>query len=266
MLIVEKSRDTNGVMIKGDFFDLDRLYFAIMKFTGLHGIEAQCYFDGCSEACENLLGLCYEIRHAWQGDRGIEQVYNGIQDEWFDDSKGLNVCLQEDVDEDELDIDEEDNDDVTYHSDTFRFFRRNFPDISSQNAYFSIPLSFPEITFYVLILSDLLKKKNVFLRAVEDAVEHAGALQALNKEYYYFNAETDIARIIMLVKQVLRTLYVFIGEDEYFKLIHEFDQHNDFAANCNLERINQIITDYGKQEHKQDDPKILTNLLTSFFE
>ncbi len=35
--------------------------------------------------CENLLGLCYEIRHAWQGDRNIEQVFNGIHEDWFDD-------------------------------------------------------------------------------------------------------------------------------------------------------------------------------------
>lgn len=65
--------------------DLDRLYFAIYKFTEFHGVDSTCTFPGYDATCENLLGLCYEIRHAWQGDRDIEQVYNGIREDWFDD-------------------------------------------------------------------------------------------------------------------------------------------------------------------------------------
>ena len=70
---------TSGVFIKGDFFDFDRLYFALMKYTGSHGMNDICPFPGSEAACENLLGLGYELRHAWQGDRDIEEIYNGIQ-------------------------------------------------------------------------------------------------------------------------------------------------------------------------------------------
>jgi hypothetical protein len=88
---------------------LDRLYFAIVKFTGFHGIDSQCTFPGYDAVCESLLGLCYEIRHAWQGARDIEQVYNGIHEDWFDDDR-LEVRWGEDPDAD---------DDEAYQNDEF---------------------------------------------------------------------------------------------------------------------------------------------------
>ena len=259
MLSVQKSSNTNGVILRGDFFDLDRLYFAIMKFTGFHGKDDQCVFDNCSEACENLLGLCYEIRHAWQGDRGIEEVYNGIKNEWFDDYEESEVSLYEDNDDDD-DYD----DDINYGVRMFRFSRKNFPKINTQNAYFSINLTFPEIVFYALILMSLLKKKDVFFQSTKNSLEQADLLQGFNKEYCYFEAEIDVARITILTMQTLKTLYQFIGEEEYFSFVNRFDQLDDFSVTCDLERINQLLVNYGKSEYKQDDPKVLMRTLNSF--
>jgi len=36
MIIVEKAKYTSGVLLSGDFFDFDRLFFAIVKFIGTH--------------------------------------------------------------------------------------------------------------------------------------------------------------------------------------------------------------------------------------
>ena len=256
MFSIEKSSNTNGVTLKGDFFDLDRLYFAIMKFTGNHGIDDKCPFDNCYLTCENLLSLCYELRHAWQGDRDIEQVYNGVGEEWFSDNKTTAVYQPE-----EEDAYDEDN---NYGIITPRFSREHFPDVNTQNMYFSVNITFPEIVFYGLILSSLLEKKDLFFQSIKDKVEQTEALQELNKEYHYFDAEIDIARLTILNKQIHKALYRFIGEEEYFSYMNKLVRLDDFSENCNLERINKLIADYSKKKYKQDDPKILMRTLNSF--
>jgi len=256
MFSVEKSSNTNGVTLKGDFFDLDRLYFAIMKFTGNHGINDKCPFDNCYLACENLLGLCYELRHAWQGDRDIEQVYNGVEEEWFSDNKKTAVCQLE-----REGICDEAN---SYGIITPYFSREHFPDVNTQNTYFSVNLIFPEIIFYGLLLSSLLEKKDLFLQSIEDKAEQTEALQELRKEYYYFDAEIDIARLTILKNQIHKALYHFVGEEEYFSYMNKLARLDDFSENCNLDRINKLIADYGKKEYVQDDPKILMRTLNSF--
>jgi len=262
MFYIDKPRNSSGVHLEGDFFALDRLYFAIMKFTGFYGIDGRCNFPGCSQAAENLLGLCYEIRHAWQGKRNIVQVYNGIREYWFDDYVEAAACSCGDDDED----DEYgfDDDDGSFDMNIGVFSRADFPDVSSQNTYFSAAFSFPELVFYALVLKDLLRKKDLFMRAAEESMEADEMIRDLNKEYYYFDAETDIARLTMLVKQTLRALYKFVGADEYFAFMSRFGQFNDFSANCDLEKINRLIVDYSEKEYELDEPKSLMSTLYAF--
>lgn len=167
MIIVEKARERNGVLLKGDFFDLDRLYFAIYKYTGFHGFDNECIYSGYDDVCENLLGLCYEIRHAWQGDRNIEQIYNGIHEYWFDDYEEPHLLKT--IDKNDLNglHDENLSKKESYPNDefAFKFSREDFPNVTENNTYFSIPMTFPEAVFYSLILLELLKKKDVFLQA-----------------------------------------------------------------------------------------------------
>lgn len=266
MIIVEKSREGSGVLLKGDFFDLDRLYFAIYKYTGFHGPDNKCIFPGYDAVCENLLGLCYEIRHAWQGDRNIEQVYNGIREYWFDDYKepelknihknDLNGLCDKNFELEDANL----NDEIT-----FKFSRKDFPNVIENNTYFSIPIIFPEAIFYSLILLELLKKKDVFLQARKLLAEKNDALIELNKEYYYFQANEDIARITLFTSQTLHTLYIFIGEERYTAFINKFYGQKDFFLNCDLENINSILEDYGEKEYENDNPDNLFAVLMSFF-
>jgi len=269
MFNVYKSRDTNGVTLSGDFFDFDRLYFAITKFTGNYGDKIPSAFENCSAVCENLLGLCYEIRHAWQGDRGIEQVYNGIQEYWFDDYKESDIRI---LDDDEEDEDDEDDDEYSFEEEgtnddsmfAVRFSRSDFPEIGAQNAYFTVTLSFPEIILYALLLSALLDKKDSFLQIVKNYKEQEPMLQELYDDYRYFDAEIDIARITILVKKIFQSLYHFIGEKDYFSFMTEFKRIDDFSVECDLEKINQTIVDYNEKEYDQDDPEIIKRVLFSF--
>ena len=107
MISIKSTPKLNGITIQGDFDDLNNLYEAISDYTTfyidgiLNEIEAEyvkehgvaikdmtaeqrdtffqlnqseiTYFE---ELRENILGLCYDIRHAYQGDRNIETVEN----------------------------------------------------------------------------------------------------------------------------------------------------------------------------------------------
>ena len=261
MIYIEKAKDTNGVFLKGDFFDLDRLYFAILKFTGYHGMDDRCAFPGCAAICESLLGLCYEMRHAWQGDRGLEQVFNGIHNEWFDDHQETDVCL-----DDDSDFDEGNEGDYPSSERIFQFSREEFPEVSEHNTYFSIHLSFPELIYYALILSDLLDKKDLFIQARKTLMEQSGPLQELHKKYYYFEAEADIARLTIFVKQAQQALYQFIGEDKYLSFMNNFEKIDEFSVTCNKDAMNQAMEDYAIKEFKQDDPETLMSILASYLE
>ncbi len=267
MITVEKAQKSNGVLIKGDFFDLDRLYFAIYKYTGFHGIDDKCTFPGYEEVCENLLGLCYEIRHAFQGDRDIEQVYNGIQQNWFDEYKESDLLenmhlnnLDSQYSED-FDIEDE----TLNFEANYKFSRKDFPNITSNNIYFVISISFPEAIFYSLILLELLKKKDVFLLKRKLLAEENNDLNELNKEYYYFGTNEDISRITLFTNHVLNILYRFIGEEKYTSFMNMFYNQKDFFLNCNLQYINYILADYAKKEYETDILDNLYSVLMSFF-
>jgi hypothetical protein len=64
MINVKSTKQITGVEISGDYEDLNALYSALTNVIGEEG----CYEDyySCSM---HVLGLCYDIRHAYQGDR-----------------------------------------------------------------------------------------------------------------------------------------------------------------------------------------------------
>ena len=262
MITVEKAQNTNGVLLKGDFFDLDRLYFAIMKFTGFHGYQKECTFTGCEVVCESLLGLCYELRHAWQGDRDIVQMYNGIHNEWFDD---YTECFSHaHYGFDDFEGEENIDDDAYIDGDLPCFSRKDFPDAREHNIYFSILFTFPEIVFYALILSDLLKMKELFFLSRKRLAEETGLMQEIDKEYYLFHAKEDISRMTIFVTQTLYTLYKFIGEERYAGFIGKFDKIENYSCICDITGQNQAIVRYGEKKYEQDDPEILMSTLNSF--
>ena len=73
MLTVTATPNQAGVKISGEYFDLDNL---VMSFYKVIGDEDKYY--GYEGARMRILGLCYDIRHAAQGDRNIERVFNGL--------------------------------------------------------------------------------------------------------------------------------------------------------------------------------------------
>ncbi|WP_067625543.1 DUF6904 family protein [Alicyclobacillus acidiphilus] len=73
MLTITNTPNLTGLSISGDYLDLDTLYMSLLTIVGDEG-----EYDGYEGARLRVLGVCYDIRHAIQGDREVEFVPNGM--------------------------------------------------------------------------------------------------------------------------------------------------------------------------------------------
>ncbi|MGI5839548.1 MAG: DUF6904 family protein [bacterium] len=78
MITVKNTPSLTGVEISGDFNDLDNLVEALHTITIDEDNEKQRQYLDISM---RVLGLCYDIRHAGQGDREIRLVDNYMTEE-----------------------------------------------------------------------------------------------------------------------------------------------------------------------------------------
>lgn len=76
MILVENSPNSTGVAIYGDHFDFEKLYDALHHIVG-----NEDEFISFNTARIRVLGVCYDIRHALMGNREIEFVDNGMNEE-----------------------------------------------------------------------------------------------------------------------------------------------------------------------------------------
>lgn len=75
MLTMMSTPNHTGVKISGDYFDLDELNQAFYNVIGKE--DQYLDFEGSRR---RILGVSYEIRHAAQGDRNVEFVFNGLHE------------------------------------------------------------------------------------------------------------------------------------------------------------------------------------------
>ncbi|WP_353893626.1 hypothetical protein PRVXH_000377 [Proteinivorax hydrogeniformans] len=76
MLIVKNTPNNTGVSISGDYEDLNELYLALHDIVGEEG-----EFIGYDSSRIRVLGVCYDLRHAFMGHRSIELVDNGMNEQ-----------------------------------------------------------------------------------------------------------------------------------------------------------------------------------------
>jgi len=92
MIKLENTKRGLGICIKGDYEDLNELYDAISQVSDLFFStitesilddykknkidekQKEEYLDSYESMHDCILGLCYDIRHAYQGDRKIEYI------------------------------------------------------------------------------------------------------------------------------------------------------------------------------------------------
>lgn len=78
MISIKNTENLAGVTISGDFNDLYNLVEAFHEITIDEYSEKHQSYIGMST---RVLGLCYDVRHAYQGDREVELVDNNINED-----------------------------------------------------------------------------------------------------------------------------------------------------------------------------------------
>lgn len=77
MISAKPTENLAGITIEGDHDDFYEIMESIYRMTGLE----ESYDDYYWSVKNRLLGVCYDIRHAFMGDRDIKLVDNGVHDE-----------------------------------------------------------------------------------------------------------------------------------------------------------------------------------------
>ncbi len=249
MLQAVLDKDTVGIIIRGEFFELDKLYFLNERLAGTYGINSICLLEGYQEATVVLKSLNYEIRHAEHGDRDLYLAYNGIRKDWFA-PKGtpdaqivkeenandpqeiideiedavmmdLDMDLEEfyDMDEDEqCDALEElnlDYDDIEVylswlHKDQTWFFKsEDYPDFSENNTYLQFRIPFAEGLLYAMIYRDLLSKKAEF---IEKMIQQAKKSKNELRDYELDFCRRRLPSELLLAEMLMTQLFSCVYE------------------------------------------------------
>lgn len=77
MISAKPTENLVGIIIEGDYEDFYEIVESIHRMTGFE----ENYDDCCWSIKNRLLGICYDMRHAFMGDRDIKLVDNGVHDE-----------------------------------------------------------------------------------------------------------------------------------------------------------------------------------------
>lgn len=77
MIAAKATENLTGITLEGDYDDLHEIVKSIYRMTGLE----EDYEDDYWSVKNRLLGVCYDIRHAFMGDREVKLVDNGVHEE-----------------------------------------------------------------------------------------------------------------------------------------------------------------------------------------
>lgn len=77
MILAKPTENLTGVTVEGSFDDFYEITDSIYRMTGFE----ERYDDFYWGVKNRLLAVCYDIRHAYMGDREVKLVDNGVHDE-----------------------------------------------------------------------------------------------------------------------------------------------------------------------------------------
>ena len=220
MIKIENTENFAGVTISGDFDDFQNLVDAFDAITISEDDEKNVrYFDKSTR----VLGLCYDIRHAFMGDREISLVDNGMDRE------------------------------------TMAFQSQITPE---KNVYYQCNYLYPEMFFVTIAINELLemyikknsKPKNDYSGALNKAVIWDKNITIVRLLQSAFN---ECVKNTM--SQASYTRWLNIMNDRYMDILlisgHFLDHHNiEFLNMGKDQRFKKLaITAKRIVEYQQDD-------------
>jgi len=215
MIKFENTENLAGVSITGDYYDFNNLVDAF------HNITVDEYSEKNSEYAEmsiRVLGVCYDIRHAYQGDREVVLLDNEMDDEK-----------------------------MKYHSIL----------TTSKNVYYKCNLLYPEMLYVTIALNELVilrmkelsKKKNAYEIAFDKNVvwdETIAAIRNFQAEFAKCVKELLTERSFsMWCKYMNDAYYIFAMYHQYLDLLNiQYLNMTKEKRLKNFTKISKRIADY----------------------
>lgn len=212
MIELTNTPNLMGIEIKGDYNDLNELYDALSKITDLYVTQSRQNLEKQEKAgeitkqiAENgwryyqdfedcMLGLNYDIRHAYQGDRGVTYEENGA------DSIGrMAECIYE-VDGDAIEKERKKG--------------------QAGNLYFTVQILYPWAIYYLLNLSVM----------VDDWYDEK-LMKKMIFPYDEILCRKDQTIIEHFTMSLWKCLQEALGRKKGLQLF-QFHEHNMGEANC----------------------------------
>ena len=177
MIKVRNTPQLAGITILGDYEDLNALYDAVSNYSRFFlGHQDN---DNAQNCLECLLGLCYDLRHAYQGDRGYESVENRA------DSIGLMAGVIYELPQE--------------YKNRVEAARASY---DNGNLYFSVEVLYPWALYYMFTLN-----------AITDAHFRSQWFEDLEVPYDKYTAEKDEALLRYFVQLIWEALRSEIPDD-----------------------------------------------------
>ena len=193
MLQIKTTPNLYGITLMGDYLDLDALYDSLSRYLAFYQ-DNMSQFQPYHEY-EYLLSLNYDIRHAYQGDRGTEIMENNAE------AVGM---MAENIYEISPAAKKE-----------FRDIRKNF---SKGNLYFSVEILYPLVFHYMISLENILDDEPMeyWFRDEQEREE-----EWMNN-YSRLDAEYDRAKIREFIMLLWTNVQSLLGRDEAMKIYNYF--------------------------------------------
>ena len=202
MITARPTEHLTGIIIEGEYEDFDELVDGIYRMTGL----VEDYGDLYWSVKNRLLGLCYDIRHAYQGDRNVKLVDNGVFDEM-----------------------------MKWHS----------MIMPKQNVHFSVEVLFPEALFIAFAVPEIYSYSSIYYgenaRRLQEREEHPRKFADRYAEYC-----KDKALIDLLISAIYSAFADVVGDEEFEKLIRSKErkygrEYQNYATQyvdkCNIDYL-----------------------------
>ena len=213
MIQLSNTPNLMGITIRGDREDLHELYQAIGRYSELYHtesienidkqlkenkiteIQAENGYYYYSDIHDCILGLNYDIRHAFQGDRNVEFVENGA-----DRIGRAAACIYE-VDE--------------------ALFEAERQRAAEGNLYFSVEILYPWMLYYMINFQSML-----------DGWYDEKILKKLDFKYGILQCRRDRSILTYFVMEVWRCLSECIGEKK-IQRAYVYTDKMSLECSCN---------------------------------